>query len=68
MALANDPDVLLCDEPTGELDAHGPHQVLELLAERALDGGAIVMATHNPVVSAAADRVIELRDGAVVTP
>ena len=68
VALANDPDVLLCDEPTGELDAQSAARVLELLAERALDGGAIVVVTHNPVVSAAADRVIELRDGAVVTP
>ena len=68
MALANDPEVLLCDEPTGELDAQSAARVLELLAERAADGGAVLVVTHNPAVSAAADRVIELRDGVVVAP
>lgn len=68
VALANDPNVLLCDEPTGELDAQSSARVLELLTERAADGGAILVVTHNPVVAAAADRVIELRDGVVVAP
>ena len=52
MALANDPEVLLCDEPTGELDAQSAGRVLELLSERAAGGGAVLVVTHNPSVSA----------------
>ena len=68
MALANDPEVLLCDEPTGELDAQSADRVLELLMERAGSGGAVLVVTHNPSVSAAADRVVELQDGRTVGP
>jgi putative ABC transport system ATP-binding protein len=66
IALANDPDVLLCDEPTGELDEHSAERVLELLQERAREGGAVVVVTHNPDIASAADRVIALSDGRVV--
>ncbi|MDX6583286.1 MAG: putative transport system ATP-binding protein [Solirubrobacterales bacterium] len=66
VALANDPAVLLCDEPTGELDEHSAQRVLELLHERAGEGGAVIVVTHNPLVAAEADRVISLRDGRVV--
>lgn len=66
VALANDPAVLLCDEPTGELDEQSAQRVLELLDERAREGGAVIVVTHNPQVAAAADRVIALRDGQVV--
>lgn len=66
VALANDPAVVLCDEPTGELDEHSAQRVLELLRERADEGGAVIMVSHNPMVAAAADRVISLRDGQVV--
>ena len=65
VALANDPAVLLCDEPTGELDEQSAERVLELLSERAREGGAVIVVTHNPKVAAAADRVIALRDGRV---
>jgi ABC-type lipoprotein export system ATPase subunit len=58
--------VLLCDEPTGELDEHSAQRVLELLHERADEGGAVIVVTHNPLVAAEADRVISLRDGRVV--
>ncbi len=66
LALVNDPAVLLCDEPTGELDEGSAERVLELLADRAREGGAVLVVTHNPSVAAAADRVIRLRDGEVV--
>jgi putative ABC transport system ATP-binding protein len=65
VALANDPAVLLCDEPTGELDGQAAEVVVELLRERADAGGAVLVVTHNPAVAAAADRVIALRDGRV---
>jgi len=66
VALANDPPVLLADEPTGELDGVTTERVLGLLRERARAGGAVVVVTHNPAVAEAADRRVELADGRVV--
>jgi putative ABC transport system ATP-binding protein len=66
VALANQPAVLLADEPTGELDGATARRVLALLRRRADDGGAVVVVTHNPAVAAAADRTIELTDGRVI--
>jgi putative ABC transport system ATP-binding protein len=66
VALANDPAVLLADEPTGELDTSTEMRVLELLAEAAARGTAILVASHSPQVAAAADRVVRLIDGKVM--
>ncbi|WP_330318680.1 ABC transporter ATP-binding protein [Streptomyces platensis] len=63
VALANAPDVLLADEPTGEVDAETERRVLALLRERADAGTAVVVVTHSRAVAAAADRVLRLRDG-----
>jgi putative ABC transport system ATP-binding protein len=65
VALANDPPVVLADEPTGELDDVTAERVLRLLQERAHGGVAVLVVTHSPAVSAAADREIRLRDGRV---
>jgi ABC-type lipoprotein export system ATPase subunit len=66
-ALANDPQVLLADEPTGSLDTKAVKQVLKLLQrERTERGVTILLVTHDPVVAAAADRVVHIRDGRVV--
>jgi putative ABC transport system ATP-binding protein len=65
VALANDPQVLLCDEPTGELDRVTAQRVLELLRARAARGRAVLLATHSRQVAEAADREIALLDGAV---
>lgn len=67
VALANDPAVLLADEPTGEVDAVTEHHVLALLRRRADTGGAVVIVTHSPGVAAAADRIIVLTDGMVTS-
>jgi putative ABC transport system ATP-binding protein len=64
-ALANDPAVLLADEPTGELDEATAARVLDLLRSRAQAGGAVLIVTHTPEVAALADREIRLRDGKV---
>jgi putative ABC transport system ATP-binding protein len=66
VALANDPQLLLADEPTGELDTITAAQIVALLRERATDGVAIVTATHNAHIAEAADRIVELADGRVV--
>ena len=66
-ALANDPAVLVADEPTGQLDTATGRAVMDLLRDlvhsRRLTA---VVATHDPVMVAMADRVVELADGAVV--
>jgi putative ABC transport system ATP-binding protein len=65
VALANDPPLLLADEPTGEVDAGNEHLLLELLRARAADGGAVVMVTHSTRAALVADRVVNLRDGRI---
>lgn len=65
VALANDPAVVLADEPTGEVDAATEGRVLALLRRRAQAGSAVVIVTHSPAVAAAADRTIALADGTV---
>jgi putative ABC transport system ATP-binding protein len=63
VALANDPALLLADEPTGELDSETGDEIVSLLLRRAARGGAVLAATHNPRLAAAAHRTIELSDG-----
>jgi putative ABC transport system ATP-binding protein len=65
VALANDPAIILADEPTGELDEVTAVRVLDLLRERAGDGAGVLLVTHDPAVAATADREIRLRDGRV---
>jgi putative ABC transport system ATP-binding protein len=67
VALANDPPVILADEPTGELDSMTAARVLDLLRERAAAGAAVLIVTHSAEVAAAVDREIRLLDGRVVT-
>lgn len=67
VALANDPDIVLADEPTGELDGDTEQHVLELLRDRAGAGAALLVVTHSPRVVAIADRVIHLHDGMVIS-
>jgi putative ABC transport system ATP-binding protein len=66
VALANDPAILLADEPTGELDEATAARVLGLLRERAGDGMAVVVVTHDAAVASQAGRELRLRDGRVV--
>jgi putative ABC transport system ATP-binding protein len=65
VALANDPTVVIADEPTGELDSVNEARLLDLLAERARAGKAVVVASHSLAVLRRADRVITLLDGRV---
>ena len=64
-ALANEPTLLLADEPTGALDSAGGHEVLELFKRLHGDGQTIIMVTHNQEVADAADRIVHMRDGRV---
>ncbi len=67
-ALANDPDVILADEPTGNLDSHTGEQVIDLLVNvNRKRGRTLVLVTHDLELAARADRTIRLRDGHVVS-
>jgi putative ABC transport system ATP-binding protein len=62
-ALINDPNIILADEPTGNLDAHNEEIVLRQLRELHAQGRTIIMVTHDPVVARMADRRLELHHG-----
>jgi putative ABC transport system ATP-binding protein len=66
-ALVNSPSLLLADEPTGNLDSRNAAEILDLLAElRGQSAMTIILATHDAQIAARCDRLIRLRDGAVV--
>ena len=65
-ALVNDPVLVLADEPTGNLDPEAGQTVLALLRELADEGRAVVVVTHEEAATAAADRVLRLREGVLV--
>jgi putative ABC transport system ATP-binding protein len=66
-ALANEPTLLLADEPTGALDSEGGAEILELFRRLHAAGQTILMVTHDPKVAAGADRVLQMRDGRMTT-
>jgi putative ABC transport system ATP-binding protein len=66
-ALANEPRVLLADEPTGNLDSETGTEIVELLQSLADElGQTVVLVTHDPGIAAKAPRVVRMRDGRVV--
>src|SRR5262245_18259074 len=67
LALANEPTLLLADEPTGALDSEGGREVLDLFRRLHAGGQTILMVTHDEAVAAAADRIVHMRDGRIET-
>ncbi len=65
-ALANDPTIILADEPTGNLDSATGKEILDLFDELHRDGRTIIMVTHDPTVAKRAERIVHLHDGKVV--
>ncbi|MEU2610212.1 ABC transporter ATP-binding protein [Micromonospora sp. NPDC007271] len=65
-ALSNEPQVVLADEPTGNLDSAATLEVLRLFEELRLAGQTLVVVTHDARIAAVADRVISMRDGSFV--
>jgi putative ABC transport system ATP-binding protein len=65
-ALANDPEIILADEPTGNLDSESGEAILELLAQLHREGKTIILVTHNPEAAAYAQRIVRIRDGRLV--
>lgn len=64
-ALANEPALLLADEPTGALDSKTGHEVLELFAELHRQGNTIIIVTHDLSIAAMAQRQVEIHDGLI---
>jgi putative ABC transport system ATP-binding protein len=64
-ALINDPDILLCDEPTGNLDTKTGGQIMDMLVDLNRQGRTVIIVTHDPAISARAERIIRIRDGKV---
>ena len=65
-AIVKNPDILLCDEPTGALDYNTSKDILKLIEELNVKyGNTVVMVTHNDAIKNMADRVIKLRDGMI---
>ncbi|MCC7355687.1 MAG: ABC transporter ATP-binding protein [Anaerolineae bacterium] len=65
-ALINDPAILLCDEPTGNLDTHTGREVMSLLSDTNHEGRTLLVVTHDPNVARFASRIIRLQDGQLV--
>ena len=66
-AMANDPQILLCDEPTGNLDEKAGEAVIELLRETQRKfGKTVIIITHDNKIAARADRIIRISDGRIV--
>lgn len=66
-ALVTKPEILLADEPTGNLDSHSSRLVMEELARVHSEGNTIIMVTHNPALTSYATRVIHMLDGQIET-
>ena len=65
-AIVKNPDILLCDEPTGALDYHTSKEILKLVETvNQRYGNTIIMVTHNDAIKDMADRVVKLRDGMI---
>lgn len=64
-ALINDPKILLCDEPTGNLDSVNGKQIMDLLSRLNNEGRTIIMVTHDPAIARYARRTIVMQDGRI---
>ena len=65
-ALANDPKIIIADEPTGNLDLKSSNEVMRIMNNLNKEGRTIIMVTHNPEITENCSRVIRLRDGHIL--
>lgn len=65
-ALANNPSIIIADEPTGNLDSHTKEQVFKIFLDLAAGGKTILMATHEREIEQMCTRIVELADGAII--
>lgn len=66
-ALMNGGQVILADEPTGALDSHSGEEVMAILHQLKSQGHTVIIVTHDPLVAAQAERIIEIRDGEIIS-
>jgi len=64
-AIVNDPDLVLADEPTGELDPENAERIIEMLVGMTQQGRTVIMASHDVSALAAVPRIVRLREGEV---
>jgi putative ABC transport system ATP-binding protein len=64
-ALVNDPKIMLCDEPTGNLDRKTGHQIMDILCGLNNEGKTVILVTHDPKIAEYASRTIVLEDGRI---
>jgi ABC-type lipoprotein export system ATPase subunit len=65
-ALAMDPDILLADEPTGNLDSGSGRDIMDLFLELSRQGRTLVVITHDMTLARRAGRIVEMRDGVII--
>jgi putative ABC transport system ATP-binding protein len=65
-ALANDPKIIIADEPTGNLDLKSSDEIMAIMKGLHEEGRTIIMVTHNPDITKDCDRVVRLRDGQIL--
>jgi ABC-type lipoprotein export system ATPase subunit len=65
-ALVNEPDLLLADEPTGNLDAQSAKEIIQIFRQLSQSGCTIVLVTHDPAIAAQASRIIRLEGGRII--
>ena len=66
-ALVKSPDILLADEPTGNLDSRSGEEIMKILSELHADGISVIIVTHEADIAARADRIVTMRDGFIVS-
>lgn len=66
-ALVKSPDILLADEPTGNLDSRSGEEIMHILSELHADGISVIIVTHEADIAARADRIVTMRDGFIVS-
>lgn len=66
-ALVNDPDILLCDEPTGQLDSKTATEIMNLLTKMNTLGKTVIIITHDQNIAAYTKRIIQIKDGTIVS-
>ena len=65
-AMMNDPELLLADEPTGQLDSKTAAEIMNLLTKMNERGKTVIVVTHDPAIAACAKRIIRIKDGVIV--
>ena len=66
-ALANDPAIILADEPTGNLDTKASYEIMEFFTNLNKEGATVIVVTHEEEIAAYTDRIIRFQDGQIVS-